>query len=151
MARMYSRKRGVSGSSKPVVKEVPKWVEYKKDEIEKLVIKLRKQECSPAMIGTILRDQYGIPSVKQITGKKVIEILKENKMDSKLPEDMLNLVKKAVNVSEHMKTNKKDVHSMRGLLLSEAKIRRLAKYYKKKKALPADWAYNRERAKLLVQ
>ncbi len=151
MARMYSRKRGVSGSSKPIVKEVPKWVEYKKDEIEKLVIKLRKQECSPAMIGTILRDQYGIPSVKQITGKKVIEILKENKMDSKLPEDMLNLVKKAVNVSEHMKTNKKDVHGMRGLLLSEAKIRRLAKYYKKKKVLPADWAYNRERAKLLVQ
>ncbi len=151
MARMYSRKRGVSGSSKPVVKEVPKWVEYKKDEIEKLVIKLRKQECSPAMIGTVLRDQYGIPSVKQITGKKVIEILKENKMDSKLPEDMLNLVKKAVNVSEHMKTNRKDVHSMRGLLLSEAKIRRLAKYYKKKKVLPADWTYNRERAKLLVQ
>ncbi len=151
MARMYSRRRGASGSSKPLVKEVPKWVEYKKDEIEKLVIKLRKQECSPAMIGTILRDQYGIPSVKQITGKKVIEILKENKMDSKLPEDMLNLIKKAVNVSEHMKNNRKDVHSMRGLLLSEAKIRRLAKYYKKKKVLPADWAYNRERAKLLVQ
>lgn len=151
MARMYSRKRGASGSHRPALKGVPKWVEYKKDEIETLVIKLRKQECSPAMIGTILRDTYGIPSVKQITNKKIVEILKENKMDSKLPEDMLNLVKKAVNLSEHMKNNKKDVHSMRGLLQTEAKIRRLAKYYRKNNVLPETWAYDRERAKLLVQ
>ncbi|MFH1127664.1 MAG: 30S ribosomal protein S15 [archaeon] len=151
MARMYSRKRGVSGSHRPNVKEAPKWVEYKKDEVEKLVIKLRKQEYSPAMIGTVLRDQYGVPSVKLSTGKGVIDILKENKIDSKLPEDMLNLIKKAVNVSQHMTTNKKDFHTMRGLLLMEARIRRLAKYYKKKKALPENWAYDRERAKLLIQ
>ncbi|MCK5698324.1 MAG: 30S ribosomal protein S15 [Candidatus Aenigmarchaeota archaeon] len=151
MARMFSRKRGTSGSHKPVVKEAPTWVEYKKDEVEMLVVKLRKQECSPAMIGTILRDQYGIPSVKLICGVSVVDILKKNKLDSKLPEDMLNLIKTAVNVSAHMKNNKKDVHSMRGLLQTESKIRRLAKYYKKTKVLPADWFYNRDRAKLLVQ
>ena len=151
MARMFSRRRGISGSHKPVLKEVPKWVEYKKDEVERLVIKLRKLEYSPAMIGTVLRDQYGIPSVKLICGKTIVEILKKNKLDSKLPEDMLNLIKKAVNVSVHMKNNRKDVHSMRGLLQTESKIRRLAKYYKRTNALPADWAYNRERAKLLVQ
>jgi len=151
MARMFSRKRGVSGSHKPIVKEVPKWVEYKKDEVEMLVIKLRKQECSPAVIGTILRDQYGIPSVKLICGTRIVDILKKNKLESKLPEDMLNLIKTAVNVSAHMKNNKKDVHSMRGLLQTESKIRRLAKYYKKTKVLPVDWFYNRERAKLIVQ
>ncbi len=151
MARMFSRKRGVSGSHKPIVKEVPKWVEYKKDEVEMLVVKLRKQEYSPAMIGTVLRDQYGIPSVKLVCGESVVDILKKNKLDSKLPEDMLNLIKKAVNVNLHMKTNKKDVHTMRGLMQTESKIRRLAKYYKGTKVLPADWFYNRERAKLLVQ
>ena len=151
MARMFSRKRGVSGSHKPVVKEVPKWVEYKKDAVEMLVVKLRKQECSPAMIGTILRDQYGIPSVKLICGMSVVDILKKNKLDSKLPEDMLNLIKTAVSVTAHMKNNKKDVHSMRGLLQNESKIRRLAKYYKRTKVLPVDWFYNRDRAKLIVQ
>lgn len=151
MARMHSRKRGVSGSQKPILKEAPKWVDYKNDEIEKLIIKLRKLEYSSALIGTILRDQYGIPSVKLVTGKSIVHILNENKMNSKLPEDLLNMITKAVTISEHMKTNKKDVHSMRGLLLTEAKIRRIAKYYKKKNILPQDWAYNRLRAKLLIQ
>lgn len=151
MARMHSRKRGVSGSHKPELKETPSWVDYKNDEIEKLIIKLRKQEYSSALIGTILRDQYGIPSVKRVTGKSIVQILKENKINSKLPEDLLNMITKAVTISEHMTTNKKDVHSMRGLLLTEAKIRRITKYYKKRNVLPQDWTYNRERAKLLVQ
>lgn len=151
MARMYSRKRGASGSHKPFVTKAPEWVEYKKEELEKLVLKLRKQDYSQAMIGTILRDQYGVPSVKLITGKKIAEILNENKAAAKLPEDLLNLIKRTVRISEHAKTNKKDMHGIRGMILAESKIRRLSSYYKAKKVLPADWMYDREKAKLLIQ
>ena len=51
--------------------EVPSWVKYSPKEVEQLVIELRKKGYTTAMIGTILRDQYGIPSVKAITGKKM--------------------------------------------------------------------------------
>lgn len=151
MARMHSRKGGKSGSHRPETKEKAKWVDYKPDEIEKLVVKLRKQEKSQAMIGTILRDQYGIPSVQIITGKSVGKILAENSVAPKLPEDILSLIKRANVAYEHVKVHKKDKHSWRGLLLIEAKINRLADYYRRTKVLPETWAYNREKAKLLAQ
>ncbi|MEA3230090.1 MAG: 30S ribosomal protein S15, partial [archaeon] len=111
MARMHSRKGGISGSTKPADKTVPKWVEYKKGEIETLVVKLKKQDMSAAMIGTVLRDRYGIPSVRSITGSKVLKILEKNKLTGPFPEDMLNLMKRAVFLRKHMSINRKDVHS----------------------------------------
>ncbi len=47
MARMYSRKKGKSGSKKPKQK-VAKWVDYKPKEIEDLVIKYAKQGMQSA-------------------------------------------------------------------------------------------------------
>lgn len=146
---MYSRKRGKSGSKKPLLKG--EWVEYKPEEVERLVCKLAKDGMPSAKIGLVLRDQYGIPSVKDSTGKKVLEILIENKLQPKLPEDLMNLLKKAVNLREHMAKNKKDYSSLRGLELVESKIRRLVKYYVRTKRLPAEWTYEPERAKLIVQ
>lgn len=151
MARMHSRKGGISGSSKPADQSVPKWVEYKKGEVEKLVVKLNKQGMGSALIGTILRDRYGIPSVRAVTGSKVVKILKDNKLDGKYPEDMLNLMRRAVVLGKHMQVNKKDVHSKRGLQLIESKIRRLGRYYAKNGKIPADWKYNPETAKIEVQ
>ena len=75
MARMHSRKKGKAGSKKPSIPA--KWVEYKDKEVERLVIKLRKDGMQSAEIGRLLRDQYGIPSVKQITGKTITKILEE--------------------------------------------------------------------------
>ncbi|MEO0301809.1 MAG: 30S ribosomal protein S15, partial [candidate division WOR-3 bacterium] len=40
----------------------------KKEDVEKLIEKLAQQRFSSAEIGMILRDQYGIPDVKAITG-----------------------------------------------------------------------------------
>lgn len=148
---MYARTRGKSGSKKPISKKPPSWVDYKKSEVDALVLKLRKQGHESAMIGTILRDEYGIPSVKNITGKKITKILKENNSYTKFPEDLLNLLKKVVKLDEHLKENKKDVHSKRGMELTESKIRRLVKYYKKRKVLPEDWKYKRENVKLIVE
>ena len=39
----------------------------------------------------------------------------------------------------------------RGLLLTESKIKRLTKYYKRIGKLPADWTYSRENIKLLLE
>ncbi len=151
MARIHARKRGKAGSKKPSRKTPPKWVRYKKNEIEKLVIKLAKEGNSAPMIGSILRDQFGIPSVEKITDKTISEIMRENNLYPELPEDLFNLLKQAVNLRNHLEKNKKDYTSKRGLELLESKIRRLAKYYVKERMLPADWRYSPEKAKLLVQ
>lgn len=133
------------------MRESPAWVEYKKKDIEALVVKLGKEGLSPSGIGMQLRDQYGIPNVKLSTGKKITEILEENGLTSTYPEDILNLIKKAVRVRRHIEENTKDYHSRRGLRLTEAKIRRLAKYYKRKGILPEDWRYDPEKAVLLLR
>ncbi len=148
---MYARKRGRSGSHRPLRKGKPPWVDYKPAEVIALVEKLRKQGYSAAQIGLILRDQYGITSVKDITGKKLTKILEERGLAPEIPEDMLNLLKKVVNLRKHLEKNKKDMRSKYALMLLESKIRRLGKYYVRKGKLPADWKYDPEKAKILVQ
>ena len=123
----------------------------KKEEVEKLVVELAKKGYTPSMIGLILRDSYGIPNVKKITGKKITQILAENDISLEIPEDLLNLLKRAVRLREHLKIHRKDKHSERGLILIESKIRALAKYYKRVGKLPQDWKYDPEEAKILVQ
>ncbi|MCS7134891.1 MAG: 30S ribosomal protein S15, partial [Candidatus Aenigmarchaeota archaeon] len=49
MARMHARKKGKSGSKRPPMKTVPRWVSYKKAEVEKLVINLAKEGYSSSM------------------------------------------------------------------------------------------------------
>lgn len=149
MARMHARKRGKSGSKKPMIDA--QWVSYDAKEVEKLVLKLRKEGMTQAMIGMTLRDQYGIPSVKTITKKTIKQILKENESLPQIPEDMLNMLRKAVNLRNHLVTERKDYTSKHGLELLESKIRRLGKYYIRRKELPANWKYDPERAKLIVQ
>ncbi len=63
MARVYSRRKGKSGSKKPMEKKA-EWVTYKPAEIEDIIVKLAKSGMGSARIGLVLRDQYGIPSVK---------------------------------------------------------------------------------------
>jgi small subunit ribosomal protein S15 len=151
MARMYSRKKGKHGSKKPAVKTIPKWVKLDKAEVEKLVVQLAKERKSSALIGLILRDQYGIPDVKTITGKSISQIMREHNAYPELPEDLLNLFKKAVRLREHLAVHKKDKSSKRGLENLESKIRRLIKYYAREGKIPADFVYDPEKVKLIVQ
>ncbi|BDH78629.1 MAG TPA: 30S ribosomal protein S15 [Methanothermobacter sp.] len=129
----------------------PDWVEYSNEEIEELIIKLYKEGNPPSKIGIILRDQYGIPSVKSITGMKITEILEKHDIKLEYPEDLINLMKKAVNIREHLKEHPKDLHTRRGLQLVESKIRRLVKYYVRTGVLPEGWKYDPEKAALIVK
>jgi small subunit ribosomal protein S15 len=151
MARIYSGKKGRHGSKKPPVKMAPRWVKYKKKEVEDLVMKLAGERHKSASIGSILRDQYGIPDVKLITGKTVVKILKEGKSYPEIPEDMMSLLRKAVIIRKHLEKHKSDRLSQRGLENLESKIRRLGKYYSREGVMPSKWKYNFEEAKLIVQ
>lgn len=148
---MYSRKKGKSGSIKPVKKTKPIWVIHSPEETEQLVIKLAKSGLSMSQMGLVLRDTYGIPDVKIITKKNISKILEENKLNKELPEDLSFLIKRAITLNKHLTANKKDMVAKRGMQLTEAKIRRLTKYYKKKGRLANDWNYNIKRAKILVE
>lgn len=55
----------------------PEWVTYSDEEIEEMILKFNKEGKSTSEIGIVLRDQYGIPSVKDVTGERITEILKE--------------------------------------------------------------------------
>ena len=94
MARMHTRRKGQSGSKRPSTILKPDWIDKEKNAewVEEKVIELAKAGNSPSMIGTILRDQYGIPLVKTITGKNVLQILKENELTRRVPEDLRNLI-----------------------------------------------------------
>lgn len=151
MARMHSRAKGVSGSTKPIKKVVPGWLKYSAKEAELLVVKYAKEEKKPSQIGTFLRDQYGIPSIKVVTGKSVTQILEEKNVKQELPEDFLALIKKSVMIRKHLESNKKDMPAKRGLQLTDSKIRRLAKYYKSKGILEAKWRYNADQFKMYAQ
>lgn len=151
MARMYSRKKGKSGSKKPVKKTKPVWLRYTSKETEQLVIKLAKAGKTASEIGIILRDSYGIPSVRVVTKKKVSQILEENQLQKKLPYDLLALIKKEIVIMKHLDTNRKDQTARRGLTLVGSKIRRLVKYYKRTGKLPQNWAYDKKNAKLLLE
>ncbi len=147
---MHSRKKGKSASTRPYRTTPPKWVEYSSREIEELVAKLAKKGENPSRIGVILRDQYGIPNTKLTAQKGVRQILEEKGMKKDTPEDLMDLMKKAVELDKHRTANRQDMVSKRGMQLTESKIRRLAKYYKREGRLPEDWKYNLATAKLLV-
>ena len=153
MARMHTRRKGQSGSNRPSTLRVPEWMDKEKDAqwVEEKVIELAKTGSTPSMIGMTLRDQYGVPLVKMITGKKVMDILIENNLERRVPEDLRNMIIKATTIRRHLEENKKDFVSKRGLQLVESKIHRLSKYYRKKKVLPADWKYSPDQAAVLLR
>ena len=107
---------------------------------------------STAQIGTVLRDQHAVPNVRLVTGKRIGTILAENNIGGTYPEDMMNLMRQAVRIIEHLGSgNHKDIHNKRSLELTEAKIRKLAKYYITEGKLPSDWRYKRDELRLMVE
>ncbi|MEM2546332.1 MAG: 30S ribosomal protein S15 [Candidatus Bathyarchaeia archaeon] len=138
---MPKQEKGKSHSTRPVSKRPPSWCKYQPEEVEALVIKLAREGHPPSRIGTILRDQYAIPLVKPLTGKTITQILKESGLAPSIPEDLGNLLRKAARLSAHLEKHRKDLHNKRALQLVEAKIHKLARYYKREGVLPPNWKY----------
>jgi small subunit ribosomal protein S15 len=150
MARMHSRDKGKSGSHAPLKKEKPSWIKYANKEIELLVLKYAKEGKSTAQIGLYLRDEYGIPDIKVLIGKTISQVLAEKNIKKELPDDLMALIKKSIMIRKHMEENHKDMTGKRGLQLTESKIKRLVKYYKRTKVLDTKWKYDPEKVKLIV-
>jgi len=150
MAKLHSRKKGSSRSRPPAVSKAPDWSDTSKEELEKAIMKLHDTGLPSSRIGLTLRDQYGVPSVKLVLGKNLDGFLKENNALPEIPEDLSNLMRKALHIRKHIKANAKDVHNKRALQLTENKIRRLVKYYHDSGRMAPEWTYTPETAEILI-
>lgn len=145
MPHRSRHKKGRSGSTRPATLISPPWLSYTPEDVEKLVVELARRGFGPSMIGVILRDQYGIPSVKAVTNKDITDILKDHGLEPQIPEDLMSLIRRAVRIRRHLEEHPKDMSAKRGLILTESKIHRLVKYYKRIGKLPEDFTYEPEK------
>jgi len=148
---MHSPGRGKSGSTKPMVDKAPEWSNTDAKEVTELILSLAAEGHNPATIGTILRDQHAVPDVRLVVGKRLGQVLAENDVNPKYPDDMMNLMRRALRLIDHLESNRKDRHNSRQLELTESKIRRLSRYYKGRGQLDTEWAYKRDELRLMVE
>ena len=141
MGRMHTHRHGKSHSIRPAILRVPSWITQSPKEIEELVVKYTKDGLTPSQIGIKLRDQHSIPLIKPITKKSIGEILEEKDLKTEMPEDLENIVNKAVGLQKHLKVNRGDYRNVRSLELLEAKVHRLSVYYKRIGRIPKTWKY----------
>ena len=116
MARMYKSRKGQSGSTRPHVTDAPEWSNTDKEAVQSLVLDLAKSGMSTAEIGTVLRDKHAVPNARLVLGKRIGQFLAENDMMGAYPEDMMNLMRQAVAIINHLGSgNHKDIHNKRAL------------------------------------
>ena len=151
MARMHSKGKGTSGSSKPNNDTAPSWSESDKGTVEELILKYANEGHSSAKIGTLLRDMHAVPDVRLVMGERISQTLSRNNLESTYPEDMMNLMRKALSLIDHLSSNKKDLHNRRQLELCESRLRRLAKYYVGTGRISSTWTYKRDQLRLMVE
>ncbi len=120
-------------------------------EVEEMVVKLGKEGVPNSKIGLVLRDQFAVPSIKEVTGKSVKQILGAHGVEVELPDDLANVIKDAVKIYNHLERNPKDFRTKRSLERLEARINKLATYYRRKGTLSPDWRYDRDRAALMMR
>jgi len=141
MGRLHSHRHGKSHSIRPATLRAPSWITQSPTEIEELVVKYSREGLTPSQIGIKLRDQHAVPLIKPITKKSMDQILEENDLKADMPEDLENIVRKAVNLQKHLKSNKGDNRNVRSLELIEAKVHRLSVYYKRVGRISKTWKY----------
>ena len=141
MGRMHTHNHGKSHSIRPIELKKPDWIKMKPKEIEELIVKYKKEGMISSQIGIKLRDQHAIPLVKPILKKTISQVIKENDLTPEIPEDLNNIVLKAVNLQKHLKENRNDSRNVRSLELIEAKVHRLSTHYKNKGIISKKWKY----------
>eukprot|EP01106_Pelomyxa_sp_JSP_P001232 TRINITY_DN1185_c0_g1_i6.p1 TRINITY_DN1185_c0_g1~~TRINITY_DN1185_c0_g1_i6.p1 ORF type:complete len:152 (-),score=35.98 TRINITY_DN1185_c0_g1_i6:138-593(-) len=150
MGRMHSPGKGLSQSAIPYKRTPPTWLKITPDEVCDHICKLAKKGYTPSQIGGILRDSHGIGQVKNVTGSKILRILKTNGLAPSIPEDLYHLIKRAVAIRKHLEKNRKDIDAKYRLILVESRIHRLARYYKTNRGLPPNWKYESATASAMV-
>lgn len=150
---MHTKKKGKAKSRKPVVElgKPPQGAKVAPKRIEDLAVEYAKQGMAPAAIGERLKREHEVLYIKQHTGKRLVQMLADRGIRPQIPSDLMDLMKKAVNMHEHLASNKQDTYSAIRLRRVESKIWRLTKYYTREGRLPEGWRYNPEQAKLQIK
>ena len=151
---MHTRRRGSSGSDRPAADEPPEWSDVDADDVEARVVELAEQGYDPSQIGMKLRDEgvtgTPVPDVTLATDKTITEILDDHDASPELPEDLRNLMERAIRLREHVQENPQDHQNKRALQNTESKVRRLVNYYRGDQLDP-EFTYSYDVAKDLLE
>lgn len=109
-------------------KKKPLWLKMTEADLKKVIAELAEKN-EPAKVGTILRDQYGVPTTK-IYGKKLSVYLEELGLESNT--ELKNAEKKVEKIKEHLKNNVTDRKSKHKLQKAQSKLNKAKKYFSKK-------------------
>ncbi len=151
MSRIHSGRKGKAGSHRPYPLTKPEWVTTTTEEVVAQAVQLAKSGVSAAQVGQTLRDSYGVPSARVVTGKRLGAVLSEAGVRPEIPDDLQALLKRVVHLQRHLETHPKDLANRRGLSLMESRIRRLARYYRQRRRIPENWRYSAAGAALQVE
>ncbi len=151
MSRIHSGRKGKAGSHRPYPVLKPEWVTLSSEEVTAQAVQLAKGGVPAAQVGQSLRDSYGVPSVRAVTGKRLGDVLADNDLRPEIPDDLQALLKRVVHLQRHLEAHPKDRSNRRGLALMESRIRRLARYYRQRRRIPEDWRYSAAGAALQVE
>jgi len=101
----------------------------KAENIETIVVAMGKKGISPAKIGLELRDKHSVAKMKHL-GKKITQILKENKVEFESDLDFVN--KHITKIETHFQTNKQDKRAKREIVRYIGLRKKLQKYEERK-------------------
>merc|ERR1712146_817564 len=141
---------GIAKSARPYRRTPPSWVALTPKDVAEKVCKYARKGLRPSEIGVLLLDENGVGVVSNVTGTKVLRILRANGLAPTIPEDLYMLVKKAVAIRKHLEKNRKDKDSKYRLILTESRIHRLARYYKTTKVIPPNWKFEAQSASAML-
>nr|8BTD_SP Chain SP, Ribosomal protein S13 [Giardia lamblia ATCC 50803]8BTR_SP Chain SP, Ribosomal protein S13 [Giardia lamblia ATCC 50803] len=150
MGRMHAPGKGISRSAIPYTRAPAPWNKYTPEDVCEQIYKLAKKGTPPSQIGLILRDQFAIGQVKNVTGSKIVRILKAKGLAPEIPEDLYCMIKKAVAIRKHLERSRRDKDSKFRLILVESRIHRLARYYRQARRLPPTFRYKSDQAAALL-
>ena len=80
MGRMQSKGKGkgISSTTTPFKRRSARWVVHTPRSISDLIVTMAKKGMSPSQIGVTIRDKEAVPSIKLLTGQKIVRLLKKN-------------------------------------------------------------------------
>ncbi len=109
--------------------EKPSWLKLTEEELKKIIAELAEKYHQPAQIGLVLRDQYGVPSVR-VYGKKLSHYLKE--LGLKTNAELENAERKVERLKAHLKKHITDKKAKHKLQKAQSRLNILRRYFERK-------------------
>jgi small subunit ribosomal protein S13e len=70
--------KGISSAVTPFKRRSARWVAHTPKTISELIVTMAKKGMSPSQIGVAIRDKEAVPSIKLLTGQKIVRLLKKH-------------------------------------------------------------------------